>query len=154
MIKKTIISITSLIFGVLVAFILDSFLKDFIIEIYTWSTNDRIIFSGKNLTIFPPLLSLVSFGVSFLILSLDACNNSFTENRKIGAYWLLRFIFLIVLTSSIQAQFRIVECTACQFGIRHMSYNELQYGLTISIATLLSSILNLVRVIKKAYNTI
>ncbi|WP_298343029.1 hypothetical protein [uncultured Algibacter sp.] len=77
---------------------------------------------------------------------------------KNGILSLLIFGILLIGISAIDANMKIIECTACNDGIRKLHWNEINYGLIIGMSVIISIIPNLIRIIKRtkkpAYNTV
>lgn len=146
--KSIITSALFLILGVLVSFVFDNDLRELIRDIYAWSTGGQIRFFGKNFHLFPTSITTIVFGISFFLFGLNASNNSLSINIKHGAIWIMLFTLIMIVYSSVQAHLRIIECTSCIDGIRSVNFNEVRYDLIMNTSLLLSTIPNLIRIIK------
>jgi len=82
--------------------------------------------------------------------------NNTKDNLKNGVVWIIVFSLALIGICAFDANFKIIECTACDDGIRKLRYSELNYGLILGISFLLAGIPGLTRMIKKrkkpAYN--
>ena len=77
---------------------------------------------------------------------------------KVGIINIIIFGILLIGISTINANLKVIECTACDDGIRKLNWNEINYGLIIGTSIIISIIPNLIRIIKRrkkpAYNTV
>ncbi len=157
MIKKITFGILAFIIGIGIAYYSESFFREIIQDIFKWSTSDKIKFVGKNFYVFSNKLYFITFGIGMLILTLENLNRKFTQMLKNGILSLLIFGILLIGISAIDANMKIIECTACNDGIRKLHWNEINYGLIIGMSVIISIIPNLIRIIKRtkkpAYNT-
>jgi hypothetical protein len=156
--KKIIFGTLAFIIGIGIAFYSESFFRGIIQDIFIWSTSNKIQFVGKNFFVFSNKLYFLTFGIGLLILTLENLNEKLTQVLKSGIISLLIFGVLIIGISAIDANMKIVECTACNDGIRKLNWNEINYGLILGTSTIISIIPNLLRIIKRtkkpAYNTV
>ena len=158
MIKKIIIGTLGFIIGIVLAYYSESFFRGIIQDIFKWSTADKIQFFGKNFYVFSNKLYFLTFGTGLLILTIENLNVKITQVLKNGIISLLIFGVLLIGISATDANFKIMECTACDDGIRKLHWNEINYGLIIGSSTIISIIPCLIRIIKgrkkPVYNTI
>jgi len=156
--KKIIFGILAFIIGIGIALYSESFFRDIIQDIYRWSTSDKIKFVGKNMYIFSNKTYYITLGIVPLILTLENLNQKLTQVLKSGIICVLIFSILLIGISAIGANQKIVECTACDDGIRKLHWNEINYGLIIGTSAIISIIPSLIRIIKRrkkpAYNTV
>ncbi|AOW20839.1 hypothetical protein [Urechidicola croceus] len=93
-----------------------------------------------------------------MILTLENLTKKLTQVLKNGIISLLIFGILVIGISSIDANMKIVECTACDNGIRKLNWNEINYGLILGTSAVISIIPSLIRIIKQtkkpAYNNV
>ena len=81
-------------------------------------------------------------------MTLENLNAKLTQLLKNGLISILIFGILLIGISAIDANFKIVECTACDDGIRKLHWNEINYGLIIGVSAIISIIPSLIRIIK------
>lgn len=148
LIKKIILGILVFIIGIVIAYYSESFFRGIIQDIFKWSTSDKIQFVGKNFFVFSNKLYFLTFGIGFLILTLENLNVKLTQLLKNGLMSILIFGILLIGISAIDANLKIVECTACDDGIRKLHWNEINYGLIIGVSAIISIIPSLIRIIK------
>ena len=152
MIKKIILGIIFFAIGFGIAIYFDSFFRFRIQDLYQWSTSNGIQFNGKDFYLFGNPIYFISFGLLFVIFSLA---NSKTQRIKIlknGILLVVIFIVALIGISAIDANLKIIECTACDDGTRKLGYNEINYGIILSISAIVSLIPSLVTLIKKWQN--
>ena len=85
-------------------------------------------------------------------------SSELTQMLKSGILNFLIFGIILIGISAVDANLKVIECTACNDGIRKLHWNEINYGLIIGISIIISIIPNLIRIIKRtkkpAYNTV
>lgn len=148
LIKRIIIGIIAVIIGIGLALLADSFFREQIQNIFLWSTSNRIKFTGKNFHLFNSNFYYVSFGVSFLIFCLGNINKQLKRILKSGILNILIFTVVLITTSSVDANMKVAECTACDDGIRTIHWNGINYGLILGISILISVIPSVIALIK------
>lgn len=155
--KKIIFGILAFIIGIGIALYSESFFREIIQDIYRWSTSDKIKFIGKNMYIFSDKTYYITLGIVPLILTIENLNQKLTQVLKSGIICVLIFAIILIGISAIDANLKIVECTACDDGIRRLHWNGINYGLIIGTSSIISIIPSLIRIIKRrkkpAYNT-
>lgn len=149
MVKKIAFIILILAIGFTLSMLLDSFLRRQVIDLYKWTTNNKTIFTGKNFHFFPSTIHCISFTLSFAILGFSNMNQTIRKILINTILWIFIFTILIISLSAFDANMKIVECTACEYGIRKLHYNDVNYGLIIGVASILSSIPSCVNLIKQ-----
>ncbi|WP_133535503.1 hypothetical protein [Tenacibaculum caenipelagi] len=75
-------------------------------------------------------------------------NQKLAQVLKNGIISFLIFWSLIIGISAIEANIKIVDCTACNDGNRKLNWNEINYGLILGTSAIISIIPNLIRIIK------
>jgi hypothetical protein len=147
--KKKLFVILAMIIGVGIAFYSESFLREVIQHIFKWSTSDKIKFIGKNFYVFSNKLYFLTFGIAFLIMTLENMNQKIAQILKSGVLSFLIFVITLVCISAINANMKIIECTACDDGIRKLNWNEINYGQIIGASVIVSIVPNMISVIKR-----
>ncbi|MHA7060011.1 hypothetical protein ACWGOQ_0022480 [Aquimarina sp. M1] len=149
MIKRIVIGIVAIVVGIGIALFADSFFREQIQNIFRWSTSNRIRFTGKNFHLFSTNFYYFSFGCAFLVFALGNSDKKRVEIIKKGLISILIFIISVIGISSIDANLRVIECTACNDGIRNISWNGIKYSLILGISILTSTIPSLISLIRK-----
>ncbi|QJP35411.1 hypothetical protein F0365_13885 [Nonlabens sp. Ci31] len=156
--KRIIFGILAVIIGIGIALFSESFFREIIQDVFKWSTSDNIKFVGKNMYIFSSKLYYITFGIVSLILTLENLNQKLTKVLKSGIICLLIFGILLIGISAIDANMKVVQCTACDDGIRKLHWNGINYGLILGASAIISIIPSFIRIIKRrkkpAYNTV
>jgi len=147
LIKKILIGILAFIIGIGIAYYSESFFRNLIQYIFQWSTSDNIKFIGKNFYVFSNKLYFTTFGIGFLILTLENLNQEVNQMLKNVVISILIFGIILIGISATIANMKVVECTACDDGIRNLHWNEINYGLIIGTSAILSIIPSLIRII-------
>ena len=148
MIKKILFGLGFFVIGFGLAIFADSFFRHIIQDLFQWATNNRIQFGGKDFYIFGSPIYFTSFGFVFLVFSLA---NRKVEPLKVlrnGILTILIFSVALIGISSLDANFKIIECTACDDGIRRLGYNDINYGLILAMSIIISIIPSLIKIIR------
>jgi hypothetical protein len=148
-IKKIIIGILFFAIGFGIAVFLDSFFRHLIQDLFQWTTNDGIQFGGKDFYLFGNAYYFISFGLTFLIFNIVNRKTKALKILQDGILLIILFGISLIGICAIDANLKIIECTACDDGIRKLGYNEINYGLILSFSALISIIPSLVSMIKK-----
>lgn len=147
--KKIILRIIIFLVGVGIAFLTESFFRGFIQDVFQISTSDKIQFIGKNIHFIPNIIFLPILGLSLVTLSIENSNkNNFQIFINILRSLLLFFIS-IILISAVDANLKVIECTACIDGIRKLNWNDINYGIILGSSILISIIPSLMNIFKK-----
>lgn len=88
---------------------------------------DKIKFVGKNFHLFASPYFVVAFGLFSVILTTLLYRQS---NRKRLVYLfstIVLFFITTIATTYIDSTGYVVECTACQDGVRSLHYNAINY---------------------------
>jgi hypothetical protein len=149
LIKKIIIGILFFIIGFGIAVYFDSFFRFRIQDLFQWTTNNGIQFNGKDFHLFGNPIYFISFGLLFAIFSLANFNTKRLIILRNGIILIAIFVIALIVISAIAANFKIVECTACNDGIKKLGYNEINYGLILSFSTFFSMIPSIIKLIRK-----
>lgn len=141
--------------GIGLSVFLESFLRSIVLDLYQWTTNNGIQFVGKNFYLFASPVYYVGFGITLSLLALDLLSKS-SINRVITNVAIAIFIFAIMLSGicTIDANLKIIECTACGDAIRKLRYNEMNYGLILGVSLIMSVIPSLIRIIKNRKSSV
>ena len=146
--KKIILRIIIFLVGVGIAFLTESFFRGFIQDVFQISTSDKIQFIGKNIHFIPNIIFLPILGLSLVTLSIENSNkNNFQIFINILRSLLLFFIS-IILISAVDANLKVIECTACIDGIRKIKWNDINYGIILGSSLLISIIPSLIKIKK------
>ncbi|WP_324026198.1 hypothetical protein QSV08_02255 [Maribacter sp. BPC-D8] len=148
MIKKILLAISVLMTGFIIALYSDSFLRFKVRDIYLLSTFNKIEFIGKDFFFFNNVSYYIATAVTFLILYL--ANSTSTIVLFLKNSFIAVFIFIITLLalSAIDANLKLIQCTACDDGIKELKRNDINYSLLILSALFASIIPSLILLIK------
>ncbi|MFY0632061.1 MAG: hypothetical protein JXR05_17005 [Flavobacteriaceae bacterium] len=148
MLKRILIGIAFFVIGFGIAVYADSFFRQLIQDLFQWTTSDGIQFGGKDFYLFGNPLYFTSFALAFLIFSIANRKKKIQKIILNGVIMILIFGILLTGICALNANLKIIECTACDNGIRRLGYNEINYGVILATSTLLSIIPNLIVVFK------
>lgn len=116
------------------------------------TSHNSIQFYGKEFHLFAKPYYYLSFGLFFLAL-LFIWKFSKTRKFTLTLLPLLGLPLFIYLTCYFYGFAKIVECTACQNGIRNLHYNEVWYEGIILFSLLLSLIPTFVFIVSNRRNS-
>jgi hypothetical protein len=158
--KTILMTIGLLLVGVVFAFLFEDYYRQLVRFSFKFFNGDNIQFIGKNFHLFASDRFVAAFGLftslSFLLLKFSSRPN------RIKRVCLTIFVFFAttILITALDSKRLIIECTACDDGIRRLTFNQLTYdkyfiiGLTISIAYLLTTYLLERKRLRKTNETI
>lgn len=124
--------------GVVSAFLFEDYYRQFIRFLFKYFTTDKIIFSGKKFHLFASLKFVIAFGLFCSILFFAINKNIFYNKFKAVLYSLIIWLVSINIISFIESNGLVVECTTCNYGIRKLNYNEINYDLYFVISLLIT----------------
>ena len=94
---------------------------------FKYFQGDKIKFVGKNFHLFASPYLVVAFGLFSVILTMLLYGQS---NRKRFVYsfsTIILFFIATITTTYLDSFGKVVECTACQDGVRSLGYNAINY---------------------------
>lgn len=144
--KTTIQTIGLFVFGVLSAFLFEDYYRQFIRFLYKYFTDDKLIFIGKNFHLFASLKFVLTFSIFCSVLFFALSRNIFYNKIKAIFYSFLIWFLTINILSFIDSKGLVIQCTACNDGIKRINYNEINYdsNFVLSILTTLLVVLWLI----------
>lgn len=142
---KTILTTTGLLLvAIVVAFLLEDYYRQLVRFSFKFFNGDKIQFTGKNFHLFASDMFVFVFGLfcslTFLLLKFS----SQPSRLKRTCVTVIIFFVTTILTTAFDSKRLIIECTACDDGIRKLTYNEVTYdkyfiiSLTIAFTYLLT----------------
>ena len=149
MIKKIVLGILGFVIGMSIGFYFGSSFRNIIQDIFRFTTSDKIHFVGKNIFIFSDRTFEYVLGLALAIFLLSNLNLKLKQIFKNIILCLLIFGLSIFVMSAIDANLKVAACTSCENGIRTLHWNEINYGLIISISGIISIIPSLIRMLKQ-----
>ncbi|MGS2741063.1 hypothetical protein [Sinomicrobium sp. M5D2P17] len=148
MIKRILFGIVFFVIGFGTAIFADSFFRYIIQDLFQWTTNNGIQFVGKDFYLFGNPIYFTSFGFAFLIFSIANRKEETLKIFRNGILLILMFGIALIGFSALDANLKIIECTACNDGIRRLGYNEIKYGLILATSAVISVIPSFIKIIK------
>ena len=149
MIRKIIFGVIAYTTGITIAYYSESFFRGIIQDIFIWSTTNKIQFIGKNFFIFSNKLYYLVFGIWFIILTFENLEKKFTKVLKNGILSLIIFWISLIGISIIDANVKVLECTACDDGIRKLRWNVINYNQIMTMSVIISLVPSLIKISKK-----
>ncbi len=145
---KTILTATGLfLVGFLVAYLFEDYYRQLVRFSFKFFNGDNIQFIGKNFHLYASDSFVNVFGL-FASLTFLLLKFSFRPNRLKKAYVTITIFFITTfLITALDSKLLILECTACDDGIRRLTFNQLTYdkyfiiSLTTAIVYLLTNYL-------------
>jgi hypothetical protein len=145
---KTILSTTGLLLvAIVVAFLFEDYYRQLVRFSFKIFNGDNIKFFGKNFHLFPSDSFIVAFGLfttlTFLLLKFSSRPNRL---KKI-VLTVIVFFATTILVTALDSKRLIIECTACDDGIRRLTFNQVTYdkyfiiSLTVAFTYLLTTYL-------------
>ncbi|MCG3164249.1 MAG: hypothetical protein POELPBGB_00003 [Bacteroidia bacterium] len=141
---KTILATVGLLLvAIVVAFLLEDYYRQLVRFSFKYFNGDNIQFFGKNFHLFPSDSFVVAFGLftslTFLLLKFSSRPN----RLKRTCVTVIVFLVTTILITALDSKRLIIECTACDDGIRRLTFNQPTYDkyFIISLTTAFSYLL-------------
>ena len=94
---------------------------------FNFFQGDKIKFVGKNFHLFASPYFVVAFGLFSVLFTFLL----YGQSKKSGFIYLplaiILFFITTMATTYLDSKFKIIECTACQDGVRRLHYNAVNY---------------------------
>lgn len=125
---KTILATVGLLLvAIIVAFLFEDYYRQLVRFLFKFFNGDNIQFFGKNFHLFPSDSFVVAFGLftslTFLLLKFS----SRPDRLKRTCVTVIVFFATTSLITALDSKRLIIECTACDDGIRRLTFNEITY---------------------------
>ena len=153
MIGKIALGLFLFIMGVVLSIVLESFLGNLVRNLYVWTTKGGIQLVGKNFYLFADLVYYVGFGISLSLVALEKRLLLKNTLRRL-VIWLIIFMTSVIVICAVDAHLKLIECTACNDGIRKLPYSAINYGLILGVSALVGGIPSMVRLTKDVLRSI
>ena len=114
---------------VVIAFYFENSYRVLVRHLFNFFQGDKIKFVGKNFHLFASTYMLVAFGLFCVTLTVLLYVQS--KRASLIYFGLTTVLFFITTfaTTFVDSTGYVVECTACQDGVRNLHYNEINYDL-------------------------
>lgn len=148
MIKKVLLGVLAYIIGIGIGVYFESFFRETIQDIFKFTTSNKIQFRGKN--IYFSIGGIFKYILSFTLMLFLFSNLNLKLKQVIKNTVILLLIFGISLfvISAINANLKVIECTACDNGIVRIHWNGINYDLIIGLSAILAIIPSIIRLVK------
>jgi len=145
--KIILTTIGFLLVGILLAFLFEDYYRQLVRFLFKFFNGDNIQFFGKNFHLFASDIFVGTFGLftslTFLLLKFSSRPNRL---KRVCVTVSIFFAMTIIITA-LDSKRLIIECTACDDGIRRLTFNQPTYdkyfviSLTTAFAYLLMTFL-------------
>jgi hypothetical protein len=88
---------------------------------------DKIKFTGKNFHLFASPYFVVAFGLFSVLFTMFLRGQRNKERFVYSVLAIILFFIATMVTTYIDSLGKVVECTACQDGVRRLHYNAVNY---------------------------
>lgn len=140
-------------FGVLLASFLEVYFRTFVRFLLKSFNGNNIVFIGKDFHLFVSFTFMISFGVFCSLTFVIFKKYNFFNPLKVLICSTLSFLITLFLIIYIHSKLLIIECTACDDGIRRLGYYEITYDsywiISLSITLLVIGIITFIQSKKK-----
>jgi len=136
-IKTASIAIVLFVFGYAAAFACEEYYRQLVRFLFKLFNGNNIVFIGKNFHLLPSTEFTVSFGVFCTLTFFILQKNPLYNEYKAFIYLIVMFILTTTIISWLDSKRLIIECTACDDGIRKLSYNEITYDAYFMISLII-----------------
>ncbi len=94
---------------------------------FNFFQGDKIKFVGKNFHLFASPYFVVAFGLFSVVFTLLLYGQSKKSGFIYSALAIILFFITTMATTYLDSTSKIIECTACQDGVRSLHYNAVNY---------------------------
>ena|SRR5690606_35683184 len=135
--KIILTTIGFLLVGILLAFLFEDYYRQLVRFLFKFFNGDNIQFFGKNFHLFASDIFVGTFGLftslTFLLLKFSSRPNRL---KRVCVTVSIFFAMTIIITA-LDSKRLIIECTACDDGIRRLTFNQPTYDkyFVISLTT-------------------
>ena len=126
-IKAIILLILVFISTVIVSFYFENIYRVFVRHLFNFYQGDKIKFVGKNFHLFASQYLLIAFGLFCVLLTMLLYGQSKKGRVAYLSLTIILFFISTIVTTYIDSTGYVVECTACQDGVRSLHYNAINY---------------------------
>ena len=147
MIKKLFLLLIFFLIGFATAVSADTFFRHTIQDLYQWTTNNAIQFGGKAFYLFGNPLYFISFGIAFVVFSIANEKKAFLKIFLNILFLISIFSISLIVICGRDANLFVHLCSDCSNGIKRLGYDEINYGLNLSAATVISIIPSLIKIV-------
>ena len=74
---------------------------------------------------------------------------SFLKIFKRTVLSIVIFATAMILISSVDGNLKVIECTACDNGIRKLHWNEINYGFIVGLSSIIAAVPSIISVLKR-----
>lgn len=152
-IKTVSIAIVLFVFGYATAFACEEYYRQLVRFLFKFFNGNNIVFIGKNFHLFPSSEFTVSFGVFCTLTFFILHKNPLYNKYKAFIYLITTFVLTTSIISWLDSKRLIIECTACDDGIRKLSYNQITYDAYFIISLVVSILFLLLLVYRNREKT-
>lgn len=125
--KTFLVTITILIISIPLAFLLEDYYRQFVRFLFKLFNGNHIQFFGKNFHLLASnsfVIAFALFTVAVFLLLKFYCRH---HRLKRTCFTVFVFFATTILITALESKRLIVECTACNDGVRRLTYNEITY---------------------------
>lgn len=141
------------IIGILLAYLFEDHYRQFVRFLFSFFNGENIQFTGKNFHLFPSNIFIITSGFfssfSFLLLKFS----THTSRIKSTFNTVIIFFMTTILITALDSHRLVLECTACNDGIRRLTFNEIPYDRYFVISLALATIYLTIKYLKKTNET-
>ena len=145
--KTILTTIGLLLVGIVFAYLFENHYRQFVRFSFKFFNGDNIQFIGKNFHLFATNGFVTAFGLFTSLTSLLLKFSSRSNRIKRACLTIFIFFATTILITALDSKRLIIECTACDDGVKQLTFNQLTYdkyfiiSLTTAIAYLLMTYL-------------
>jgi len=113
--------------AIIVAFLFEDYYRQLVRFSFKYFNGDNIQFFGKNFHLFPSDNFLIVFGLFTSLIFLLLKFSSRISRLKRTIMTVFVFFATTIVITALDSKRLIIECTACDDGIRRLTFNEITY---------------------------
>jgi hypothetical protein len=116
----------------------DEFIRASIQYCYLVFSNKQIILNGKDFHLFYPVYYYIIAGIVLAIVTWFLRMSGVRLGLKLALLFVVTSVVSVVVISYIDSQVKLAECSACNDGLRVLSYNSINYASIVSTSLVIA----------------
>ncbi len=123
--------------------------RSLVLQFYRWTTSYDLIFRGKYIISFEPVMYFSGFGIYFLVTALDTMYMELKESITRIFLGCLAIIFFTLFICLIDVNVKVRQCITCPDTVRYIQPQRINHALILSVAALLASSTHVIRLVHR-----
>ncbi|MGB5942030.1 MAG: hypothetical protein WBG71_04055 [Leeuwenhoekiella sp.] len=147
--KRVMLAFLFFVVGMASPFFTYGFFRKTIQDVYVWGTSGKVQFFGKEFYLFFSPYYYIALAFLFTVFILRNFQRKTSSIIKQFSLAVILFFSTVFIISYVLANLALIECTACEDGIKPLHYNAIPYSSILKLAALVAAIPSLLLLFKE-----